>query len=216
MANPTPEIMEIIARLESGKISPKTAVRKSTALKLRRSWEQAWWKEERAKIIGETCSVCGTTIGPMVLQHHYHPPSLKTVMKMRRSWYAWLAENPYPEIDLSTIPTRNACPECGSIQIYPTRNGKLTCRNKLCFGPILTEPLPQVPDPEAIEDHRKRHQEKYRKWAKEAQAVQSEDVIVWLQGHLRYISFEDVTTYCQKCAFKEDIVSVRRTKKPVR
>lgn len=216
MVNPTPKILEIISRLESGKLAPKTAVKKARALKLRRSWEQAWWKEERANIIGESCAVCGTTVGTMVLQHSYHPPSLRTVMRMRRSWYAWLVENPYPDIDLTTIPTRSACPECGSLALYPNGNGKLTCRNKQCFGPVLSDPLPQVPDPDAIAAHKKQHRDRYNAWVKESQSVQAGDVVIWLQGHLRYVSFEDVATYCQKCAFKEDIASVRKTKRPVK
>lgn len=46
-----------------------------------RSWNKAKWKNRRKKIIGDKCVNCGSTQGPFVLQHHWHPPPWKQVLK---------------------------------------------------------------------------------------------------------------------------------------
>jgi len=47
----------------------------------RPSWTKAKWKKRRKKIIGDRCVNCGSTQGPFVLQHHWHPPPWKQVLR---------------------------------------------------------------------------------------------------------------------------------------
>ena len=35
----------------------------------------------RARLIGDRCEQCGKTEGPMVLQHHWHPPTFQQVLR---------------------------------------------------------------------------------------------------------------------------------------
>lgn len=44
------------------------------------SWHTKEWKEMRSRLIGDRCEQCGSTEGPMVLQHHWHPPTFKQVL----------------------------------------------------------------------------------------------------------------------------------------
>ncbi|WP_404428006.1 hypothetical protein LG296_20670 (plasmid) [Ureibacillus chungkukjangi] len=40
-------------------------------------WQTVAWKKKREKLIKDSCEQCGSTKGPMVLQHLWHPPSYK-------------------------------------------------------------------------------------------------------------------------------------------
>ena len=51
------------------------------------TWDTKEWREKRAKLIDDHCGACGTTEGPMVLQHTWHPTGLKRLEGQLRYWY---------------------------------------------------------------------------------------------------------------------------------
>jgi hypothetical protein len=45
------------------------------------SWHTKEWQATRKALIGDRCEQCGASEGPMVLQHHWHPPVFAKVLR---------------------------------------------------------------------------------------------------------------------------------------
>lgn len=103
-------------------------------------WQKADWKKRRAVLIEASCGHCGSTQGPMVLQHTWHPDLFsETCEQIKRELLATtdlLKRFPYPSdppaFDPLTAPAqpstpRNGCPRCGSVNVKQRKDGSWAC-----------------------------------------------------------------------------------------
>lgn len=177
-----------------------------------RPWSTKTWKEKRDKLIGDTCKLCGTKKGIMVLQHTKQPRKPRTIMlEYERSYWKELKEWIYskPIIpDVSKYPKdANACPRCNS-QVIRYRKAKETwicvgVENGVKCGHVFDVPEKVVSkwitrdlEKQEIED-RKINFLDQRGFGKRI-ATEA------LDGLIDYLAMKNVITLCKSCAFIAD------------
>lgn len=122
--------LEIKEELLSGKLSGEKAI--ELLSKNGKAWQTKEWKQRRAEKIGHACENCGSTNPPLVLQHKWHPPSIKQIfdeIQQENGYEEWIKKN----TRIGNIEKEDVCPKCGSDAIrYKEDKGKYICvSNKL-------------------------------------------------------------------------------------
>lgn len=208
------EIKEAMLR---GELHWKVALELITAKKSK-PWTSAAWKKMREEKIGTACVQCGTTEGPLVLQHTWHPRPLKVLWQeaQRSLRDAYYQDHPIVRTEQKPV-DRQACPRCQSTSIRQVKqSGRWQCngkkRGRVCGhefdAPILVKGFSPQQKHTRGDEWRQLQQEQYEGWL--ALCAQHEDelglqvVVMSIDEHLRYMSGEDTVTMCKRCAFIAD------------
>ncbi|MEM1054391.1 MAG: hypothetical protein AAGI52_02600 [Bacteroidota bacterium] len=175
--------------------------------KLPKPWATPEWRAYRKKHIGNECEQCGADEGPLVLQHLAQPPPFN---ELRRAVRRHLWDE---EVRVGLLPEpqeveRDVCPKCTSPNIYfLKREGRWRC-NRTRKGRRICEYHFDTPDKETLPDvkgNAARKQAVYEEWrARTDEQVSHLAFDLSIQFHERYVSMEDVVTFCKRCAFLAD------------
>lgn len=218
VTNSVEQFVELYEKLKNAEISASDAEEEILVItKDYQSWKTSFWKKRRDLLIGDHCVKCGATSSEtiMVLQHLWHPPSIHDV---RSHFYTEYKEtHPFPkelsiEINeaVGKLPpqTRDACPECKSINLrFRKRDEQFVCNR------CKTE----FKEPIQVADRQKQSEEETKLWqgagkARWAEYMNNDEwqrriLIEWIPYSLRYLSLHDTNTFCRKCAAKWDFSS---------
>lgn len=175
-------------------------------------WQSKEWKTKRVLFLGERCEQCGTDDPPLVLQHLWHPTRTSQIFydlrrKLLNEWYEWQRDHPI-EPDFSNIPAdTNVCPKCSS----PTIRFRKTMKNWKCVAQVAGVVCGHDFDfPfRAVSNAKKKEIEKAARHRSMEQfdnafGIGKAAVTIVIDQHIRYMSLEDTTTLCKRCAFVAD------------
>ncbi|KZL91706.1 hypothetical protein [Clostridium magnum] len=216
------ELEQIEQNLASGKITSDEAAKLIYTTNGQKPWMTKEWKNLRDKLIKDYCGQCGTTEGPFVLQHTWHPaeyqshidhyisvllkketennPSINTVSQEELEQFIEKYGEP-----------RASCPKCSSVNIKlkSSKDKSFTCnRCKNTFSNPATKLYVKGcrtdndikfrilirKNKELRINIRKNNAEEIRKYA----------VLKGIEEHKRYMSCVDTVTFCKKCSYMWD------------
>lgn len=200
------------------------------------SWQSAEWKALRNEIIKGSCEKCGSTEGPMVIQHSRHPESINDIIyrlaasnNMRLD--DWVAKEKdhlaarYAQIKPEPVPV---CPRCESTAIrWHKTSQQWKCKGTAglswqqrqrggCCGNTFTTPMeingltPAMKKIQADLNREAYNQAKSNWWDAVCSRFGKEAVLENLRQSKIYASLVDTRTLCKRCAFAEDKVLIGR------
>ena len=226
-------IIEIRNKLVNDQIDWRDAIealQKSTEKK--KPWHYKEWKEKRDLLIEDTCSQCGSSDEHMVLQHLWHPRKFNVILHqlsardleanrfLKEQYLNDLFEN---SKDLSDFPIgmRKCCPKCESTNIrFKKTKGEWDCSSKKSvYGRVVWRCGHSFKEPMMLEEltpdqkrqlseikmalRQKAHDKFDDNQIKDAYGKQA--VLESIKDTERYLSMQDTTTFCRKCAYLMDI-----------
>lgn len=182
-------------------------------------WYSKKWREARDGKIERECSTCGSSDGPMVLQHTRQPRKFATVFKDFERSHAlqfreWLVAHPIPSPDLSGFEkSADACPQCGSqVLRHRKRTNDWVCVGviaKVACGHQFSKSIKQVPSQVISELEKSALQSAKEKFFDES-GIGRQIALATVDDMILYLSMEHTKTLCKKCAFKEDRLAYRK------
>lgn len=181
-----------------------------------RAWGTQAWRAKRDKLIGITCHSCGTSSGPMVLQHTRQPRKPDTILKDFESRYreeiaSWLDAKPIA-LDVSQHPkSADACPICLS-QVVRYRKTLMTwiclgVDNGVRCGHVFAEPVKEV-SKWTIRELEKQETKSRKLEFFEEKGIGQSIALEALDDIIRYLNMDNVITLCKRCAFVADKTSL--------
>ena|ERR1051325_2887316 len=198
-------------RVQSDEISWQDALQAITSLRSP-PWQSKEWKAKRLSDLRKRCVQCGKSDPPLVLQHTWHPTPTAQIFYDLRSkhlneWNAWQLDHPI-QLDLSAVPAdTDVCPKC----LSPTLRYRKTMKNWKCvaqeggvFCGYEFDRSVRVVSKAKINELTKAARRKSMEEFDSEFGIGKAAVILIIEQHLRYISFQDVTTLCKRCAFVAD------------
>lgn len=221
-------ILDVEARLLSNKIDSQAALVELCGPK-QKPWATPWWKKQRAKLLASECSRCGSATPPLVLQHVWHPPSFSECLKQAGGidWEQWKLSHPIVERGYIEYPMieKSVCPSCGSsaIRWYKTRdewqcNGnkhKGGHRSRAFDTPARAMKRGSKGTQEDTEERARymvQAAPRREAWfsSPEYRERHQRAVLIAIENSKRYLSLVDTTTWCRRCAFREDAKFLQR------
>ena len=185
-----------------------------------RPWSTKNWKQKRKDKIGNSCAVCGEQEGIMVLQHTRQPRKPETLIKEYEKTYReqiinWLNSEPI-FIDTSAYSKdADACPKCNSQVVkYRAKKQAWVClgvENKKQCGHVFSQPVKAV-SKWIMRDLEKETIKKRKFEFLEASGLGEEIAKEALDEMIVYLSMENVTTLCKRCAFVADKTNLKLCK----
>lgn len=199
--------------------------------KLPKPWHTEEWKSKRDKILKGDCEQCGSDSPPMVAQHLVQPPSYKNIRNalFEIHYNEELEKMSFPDLDVSEEDIeqfhqqytyrRSTCPECNGISI---RKRKTMLPEYFCDQCKLGFDTPYFIDYNElfgsevltnervrnylISQNRKSLEQDFRKklFKESEKQIGKKSVLMSIEYHLKYISLNDVVTFCKRCAYKMD------------
>jgi ribosomal protein L37AE/L43A len=185
-------------------------------------WHTTAWKKKRDELIKQTCEQCGSTKGPMVLQHLWHPPTYKEHIREIYEQFHFKAQNnsSLPEATdeeamsflAQFTELKEACPSCSmrSIDKRKTMTPTYRCRkcnhefNEPKMVPYNTKLRVVAPSIDKVKRRITYQKQQEYMWNTFGEEIRTLAVLKGIEGHKRYISMEDTKTYCKRCAFLWD------------
>lgn len=165
-----------------------------------RVWNTAEWRRRRDLWIGDSCELCGSSEGPMVVQH---------------LWYRWDRNSVHNELMHVLTPTvetiyreTGTCPKCSGGTIYYRKRAEdwrcSSKKNRRVCGHVFSDPIPgRLPDWDATRAARAEARETtFNARAEEIKAAVA-GFLDW--QHERYMRFENCETWCKRCAARADL-----------
>lgn len=185
------------------------------------------WRNLRERLIKLYCEQCSSDVGPMTLQHLWHPTTLTDIAKQlhhadrQEAWERYRVEHELTD-GLQDIlepvgPERPGCPICGGYNVrtrskLTPRWKCLTARNKQICGAEFDKPI-TTRETKLITADVLRRQAFATQYAPRYRAreweVLTQAAIVALEEHVAYLSGEGTHTFCKKCAYLWDERGVR-------
>jgi hypothetical protein len=232
--NPLERLLDIELRLKSGAISVDQAYKELSAGP--KHWHTPWWKTQRKKMLGASCSTCGSAGPPLVLQHRWQPVSWKEALRQvgPPNWEWWKERYPLAEVDRPQVPfiDRQVCPICGSVRLYFRKKAKdWVCEAGQNGAPHERHPDFRFPEPVvalrpdtmgirrrnqvATREYERLSNIRWNAWllSPEHAENQLKAFRLRIEESKRYLSFTDTTTLCRRCAVREDHRYVLRTQR---
>ena len=200
--------------------------------KFPKPWHTKDWVKKRDRIIKSECEQCKNTEGIMVAQHLTHPIEFKTIRnEIFNSLFTEIIKStslPDPiitskeirEFHDKTTKIREACPYCKWIRIRKRKTMKPEYFCEICkvdFDDAITIEYNEVfktifPNEEQVTRYLA---EKVKKeiildfkrflYAKNEEAIGKRALLISIDLHLKYTEFENVLTFCKRCAAKMDL-----------
>lgn len=185
-------------------------------------WQTAAWKKKRENLIKDCCEQCGSTKGPMVLQHLWHPPTYKEHIREIYEHFFIKAQNTssLPEAKDEEVKSfmsefkdqKEACPSCEMRSITKRKTMTPIYRCKKCehefdvpkMVPYNSKLKVVAPSIEKIRKSITYEKQREFMWNTYGEEMRTIAVLKGIEDHKRYISMEDTKTYCRRCAFLWD------------
>ena len=180
----------------------------------KKPWQTKEWKARRDALIGDHCSKCGTTEGPMVLQHTWHARSLKaieaTIRHTYRKKYAaefgWPPRTPRPEPD--SVGDQYECPDCGRQVRWIKSRARFEGVGRCDYRGTTATPR-RVVSSQAMDDYSNAVAAALADFEAQVEAKYGKQIHAEAEGIrkvelARYMSCKDTVTMCRSCAFKAD------------
>jgi ribosomal protein L37AE/L43A len=175
-------------------------------------WETKEWEEMRAARLGPACTQCGSTQSPLVLQHLWQPQGLKQLVLRFRTKYRMEYKVTHPRPVVKALEPKGeqaVCPHCWSVSIYARKK----TQDWRCAGckQFFTQPgVVKVLTEEQAAAYSLAEKQAYDAWNQTfldlyADQFRTEAILISIEEHQRYISCEDTTTFCKRCAFLWDV-----------
>ncbi|WP_160674746.1 hypothetical protein [Clostridium sp. C8-1-8] len=122
------ELEEIEHRLINGRITSDEAAKLVYPTNGQKPWMTKEWKGLRDKLIKDHCEQCGTTEGPFVIQHTWHPTEYQSHIDHYIAVLFNKETENNPSINIVSHEEldqfikrygepRASCPKCGSVNI---------------------------------------------------------------------------------------------------
>ncbi len=200
--------------------------------KKKKSWNTKEWRSRRENLIKEKCEQCGSTDN-LYIQHTWHPRRYSDIKRDISKKYGDILREKYPIDDLvrdSEILSyihieykyirRACCPICKSINIVEQKTLKPKYKCNKCKERFESVKVIEILVPKysstvvrktyeqiKLNVKKKIYKEKIKKLKEELYQydIEKETLLELINDNIRYLSMEDVKTYCKKCAFLEDI-----------
>jgi hypothetical protein len=217
------ESPDVRAAVEMGHLHwSKAASRLVAAVRGGRQWTTPEWKAVRERLIKDSCDQCGASEGPFTLQHLSHPPTITKLMgnfavsERSLAWAEYKERFPIAEIKEE----RPSCPQCGGVSIHsrlrltPRWKCNSQSRHRTC-GHEFDEPnYVQAP---ARKQNSRAKEHRWKNFEQDWQTLyeQRRDeygrkaIVEALLRFERYMTGDDTSTFCRRCAFLWDMQGVR-------
>ncbi len=175
-------------------------------------WQTKRWRETRARLIKDECSQCGSEKKPMVLQHLWHSPPFRFVLRQVQNEFVdekrkFKKYQPKIPKNIREGAERECCPKCNSTNINycPKKGDRKGPKRYVCRKCELEEFNPGVKILLKDDGIRKIMRENWKmiteKFNDEILRQTNE---INKEYHEKYMSGEGTTTFCKKCAFLWD------------
>ena len=157
------------------------------------------WKEKRAEVIKEHCEWCG---GNEILAiHHMKQLDVKQLKREIEEALYLQVHSKFPEIDVSSLPKADVCPNCqmGSIYFRKTMSPKYKCQR--CLNEF------DIPDKAVLVNTYKSAKWKLYSTTMRSFREEYKDELskifeeIWSRLNEEYISMSDTITLCKKCHY---------------
>jgi hypothetical protein len=232
--NPLERLLDVELRLSSGAISVDQARAELSAGP--KHWQTPWWKTQRKRRLGTSCSTCGSASPPLVLQHKWQPVSWPEALRRvgPPNWQWWNERHPLPTVDRPHVPfiNRQVCPICGSVRIYFRKKAKdWVCEAGQGGAPDERHPDFRFPEPAVAQrpdtmgirrrnqvarrEYQRLSDTRWNAWLQSPERAENQVKALRLriEESKRYLSFSDTTTLCRRCAAREDHRYILRTQR---
>ena len=208
------KVEDTIDAFKKGEITARETMAFLKGKKLKNQWQTKEWIELRNKLIGTKCKQCGSEKPPMVLQHLWHPESLKIIISYSGHAYfeAYREKNSKPEPPAPTPEaTWDGCPNCGAFgkSMY-FRKGTRDWKCARCKSVSEHQvPIPVLSEAQwKVYDTKRKAMKKT--WLETFHEEYDEEIFrkalnKSIKQHERYISCKDAVTFCKRCAFMWDM-----------
>lgn len=185
-------------------------------------WHTVAWKKKRAKLIKDCCEQCGSTKGPMVLQHLWHPPTYREHIREIYEDFFIKAQNnsSLPEATDEEVKSfiaefteqKEACPSCGMRSINERKTVTPIYRCRKCYHEFDVPKMVSynsklnvvAPSIEKIRKTITYEKQRDFMWNTYGEEIRTIAVLKGIEDHKRYISMKDTKTFCKRCAFLWD------------
>lgn len=232
------ELKELKRRLEIGEISSEEAGNQLYAdSNKKRSWTSKEWKEKREIVLKSACEQCGKTSKTLVAQHTFHPRKRRLVfLEVCNKYGAELQKN-YPmesmvadeevyEIAKKGQTLKDLCPRCFSFNLSKrkTKTPIYSCNHcKNEFDDVVTDLFPvfidnrtnEVPNNARVNTYTDilyyiyKNKMKNLLFEKHREDINRDTLLILIDEYIRYLSFTDIVTFCNKCAFLWDVKKLK-------
>lgn len=225
------DILKIKEDLESDRINYSTAFEFIKALP--KPWKTSEWHDQRNKILKKYCEQCGDTKNVLVAQHLCHPRKFADIrlallhdLIENSDWAK--EENSKPiNVTIDEIVifkqensiTRLACPNCFHLSFRERK----TCHTKFkCYYCNTEFDIPveinyselfkkkiELIDINSFlllsKEENRRNNISQTIYEKNSEKLGKQALLLSIEEHLRYISLNDIVTFCKNCATKMDM-----------
>lgn len=211
----TEDSKRIKRELLSGQLTWQDAMEIITS-PLMKPWQEKEWKDKRKKVLKSYCEMCGSleklriyqTFKPLSISDLFYKVRGSLQVEYDKGLIDWINNHPI-NINLDSIASNTKlCPKCGSTAIrYKKGEAKYICMGKkegvTCNNIFDTPMIGKHPleISKLFYPELKKVKQEYQKYFDEVNNIGFRVVILSIDEHIKYLSFDNCKTYCNKCHY---------------